>query len=59
MTTEPAIFGPVGVALRSCFEAGLAGLMRVEPTRGRLREMGSLYEWPTAAAVAKEPSHDH
>jgi hypothetical protein len=53
MTTEPAVFGPVGVALRSCFEAGQAGALCDEAARGGLREIGSLYEWPSAAAVAK------
>jgi aminodeoxyfutalosine deaminase len=69
-TDDPAMFGTdltadyaaaarLGVAPRSCFEAGLAGALCDEPTRTRLREMGSLYDWPTAAAVAKEPCDDH
>jgi aminodeoxyfutalosine deaminase len=69
-TDDPAMFGTdltadyaaaarLGVAPRSCYEAGLAGALCDELTRSRLREIGSLYEWPTAAAVAKEPRDDH
>jgi hypothetical protein len=55
MTTEPAVRRPVGVAFGSCLGAALAGAWRDGPARSGLRQIGSLYEWPIAAAVAQEP----
>jgi aminodeoxyfutalosine deaminase len=66
-TDDPAMFGTdlstdyaaaarLGVAPRTCYEAGLAGALCDEATRTRLTTIGILYEdWPPTAVAGEPP----